>query len=80
MAEFALAEEPRPRFVFRWSWPIGSNVVLWYGKRRRESFLFPYHGRSGTVVRSPVGKVKNHLVDLGDRLVNVPAGNVRGLA
>ena len=54
---------------------MGSVVTLRY--RAGVSFLCSLHGRVGVVVVPPRGRVKNHLVIIGGRLVNVPAGHLR---
>jgi hypothetical protein len=56
--------------------PAGTHVVAWYARPR--ATLMPHHGKRGTVIRSARGPgPRNVAVRFGERVVIIPAGNLK---
>lgn len=56
---------------------LGDRVQIWYRESLRS---LPYHGQTGIVVIVSRRRPRNHGVEIGGRLVVVPAGNIRKYA
>jgi hypothetical protein len=55
---------------------IGMRVQIWYAEKWRP--WAQWHGKSGTVIKRSTGPgPRNHMIEVHNRIVIVPCGNLR---